>query len=368
MSVFKGGKTADPVPDNRPRNLDIMSGYDTFLMIILILSVVVCIILSVFFLNFWDMGFIDVAPLISAPLLVVGLMVYLNSKERYLLIVIVAVLAVLYFFFDVSFAILLIIGFVLVGSPGVAAIVSVLQKKMFYSVITSVEYMNVKEKLTVKDKVVAFMFNIPHDMDSRGLTMDYNMKRASFPWNEVMETIYMGLMVGTFLWIYISMNPAFRTATDTSAAPLYTFLLLLYMPIVVMPWSIFRSLKVRIETRYRDFLLYDGVKETLKRMAVPILAAVAFIALAVSTTGINSVLMFIVLSIVVNVFIIVLTSIVYYRFFESKIVDDIVSKWRVFRPVSLLMRIDDESSGLKQELPGTPKRDKKDYGELEFSD
>lgn len=48
MSVFKGGRTADPVPDNRPRNLDIMSGYDTFLMIILILSVVVCIILSVF--------------------------------------------------------------------------------------------------------------------------------------------------------------------------------------------------------------------------------------------------------------------------------------------------------------------------------
>ena len=115
-------------------------------------------------------------------------------------------------------------------------------------------------------------------------------------------------------------------------------------------------------------MLYDGVKDTLKRMVVPILATVAFIALAASTTGIKSVLLFIVLSIVVNVVIIVLTSAVYYKFFESKIVDDIVSKWRVFRPVSLLMKVDDEAAGMRQELPGTPKRERNDYGKLEFID
>lgn len=367
MKLFKGDRTVFPVPDNRPK-MDILSNYDKLLMFIFTLSVVLCIIISVLLLNFMDMDFMSVAPLISAPLLIVGLLVYLNSSERYLLIIIAAALVLLYVVFDVSFAILLIIGFILVGSPGVAAIVSVLQKRMFYSIIASVEYMNVKEKLSIKDQIVSFMFNIPHDMDSRGLTMDYNMKRASFPWNEVAETIFMGLMVGTFLWIYMSMNPSFRSATGLSAAPLYAFLLLLYMPVVVMPWSIFRSLKVRIETRYRDFMLYDGVKETLKRMAVPILAAVAFIALAANDTGIESVLLFIVLSIAVNVVIIVLTSVVYYKFFESRIVDDIVSKWRAFRPVSLLMKIDDETSGMRQELPGTPRRDRKDYGELEFSD
>ncbi|NLN71297.1 MAG: hypothetical protein GX137_00675 [Thermoplasmatales archaeon] len=367
MKLFRGGRTVFLVQDNRPK-MDILSKYDKLLMFIFTLSVIVCFVTSVLLLSFTDFGFIDVAPLISAPLLIVGLLVYLNTSKRFLLLIIAAVLILLYVIFDVSFTILLIIGFILVGSVGVAAIVSVLQKRMFYSIVASVEYMNVKERLSIKDQIVSFMFNIPHDMDSRSLTMDYNMKRASFPWNEVAETIYMGLMVGTFLWIYMSMNPSFRSVTGISAEHLYAFLLLLYMPIVVMPWSIFRSLKVRIETRYRDFMLYDGVKDTLKRMVVPILATVAFIALAASTTGIKSVLLFIVLSIVVNVVIIVLTSAVYYKFFESKIVDDIVSKWRVFRPVSLLMKVDDEAAGMRQELPGTPKRDRNDYGKLEFID
>lgn len=365
--MFKG-RSGRRWPENRSKELDIVSGYDMFLMIVFGASVLACMALSVVLLKYGGTGLVQTAPLISAPLLIVGVLVYLNSKKWYLFIAIAALLLVLYLLLGFSFAALLIVGFILVGAPGVAAIVSVIQKMIFYRVITAVEYINVKDRLSFKERMISFMFNIPCDMDSRNLTMDYNMKRASFPWNEVLETIYMGLMVGTFIWIYMSMNPSFRTATDISAAPLYSFLLLLYMPVLVMPWAIFRSLKVRIETKYRDFMLYDGVKETLKRMAVPIMAAVAFIALAVSTKGINAVLLFIFLSVVVNVFIIVLTSVVYYRFFESRIVDDIVSKWKVFRPVSMLMSIDDESVGVKQEIPGTPKRDRKDYGELEFPD
>ena len=52
---------------------------------------------------------------------------------------------------------------------------------------------------------------------------------------------------------------------------------------------------------------------------------------------------------------------------ENKLVDDIVAKWKVFRPVDLLMTVGEENSK-KKEFPGTPKRDMTEYGELVFKD
>ena len=109
MKLFRGGRTVFLVQDNRPK-MDILSKYDKLLMFIFTLSVIVCFVTSVLLLSFTDFGFIDVAPLISAPLLIVGLLVYLNTSKRFLLLIIAAVLILLYVIFDVSFTILLIIG------------------------------------------------------------------------------------------------------------------------------------------------------------------------------------------------------------------------------------------------------------------
>ena len=139
----------------------------------------------------------------------------------------------------------------------------------------------------------------------------------------------------------------------------------MFIPVIVMPWSIFMSLNVRIRTKYRDFYLYSGIIETLKRIILPMFAALVYLLIAVNKSGFMSVLAYIILSVVITAFIIGLTSLIYYAFFERKIVNDIVSKWKVFRPISLLMEIDDARDGITK-YPGTPVRDTNDFHSLDF--
>ena len=197
--------------------------------------------------------------------------------------------------------------------------------------------------------------------------MDYNLKRASIPWSEIRETITLGLMIGMFLWIYISMSPKFASLGMFGNTPVYIFAIVLYIPVIVMPWSIFNSLHVRIKTRYRDFSLYEGIKGTIKRMVLPMFAALIYVLSAFHDNDVMAVLTFIGTSIVMIIIVIVFTSGIYYAYFENKLVDDIVAKWKVFRPVELLMTVGDDDNK-KKDFPGTPKRDLTEYGELSFRD
>ncbi|MFA6710266.1 MAG: hypothetical protein WC067_04805 [Candidatus Methanomethylophilaceae archaeon] len=366
LTIVKGRKGSTWIDESLPKGLDLMTTYHRTVFWVFIFSLVACVILAGAIVLYTGYTIVDVAILISAPFLVVGIMVYLHSGRWYYFIVIAAVSALLYFLLNVGPIYIFLIDFTLVGSVGVVAVVVIIQRFLFYRIVHMVEYLNVKDKMTLWERTVAFMFNIPRDLDTRNLVMEYNMKRTSIPWNEVKETLSLALMIGIFIWIYLCMNPAFMTFNTFLEAPLYIFSLVLYIPIIAMPWSIFRSLDVRIETKYRDFTLYSGIKETLKRMVIPIFATFMFILLAVNQNGYAAVLGFILLSIVMNVFIIGLTSIVYYAFFEDKLIDDVVSRWKVFRPVELAMNI---GNGIveKAKLPCTPERDTEDFGELVFT-
>jgi len=192
------------------------------------------------------------------------------------------------------------------------------------------------------------------------------VKRASLPWKEIWSSMKVSFLIGVFIWIYLSMNPSWMQFDSFSNVPAYIFAVMMYIPLIVLPFSIFMSLNVRIETRYRDFRIYDGVKGTLMRMAIPIFAAFMYILVAVNKNGFQDVLTFIALSVVFNMLICVAACMVYYKGFESHIIDSIISRWNSFRPVQLLMDVDDLDEIIKEDVPGTPVRDYSDMGELEF--
>ena len=96
-------------------------------------------------------------------------------------------------------------------------------------------------------------------------------------------------------------------------------------------------------------------------------AALMYVLIAIQENDIMAVLTFIGTSIVMIIIVIVFTSGIYYAYFENKLVDDIVSKWKLFRPVELLMTVDNDTDK-KKDFPGTPKRDLTDYGELTFEE
>ena len=359
MRVLRMGKENKAMP----KEMSLMRKQDILVLWIFLSSWIACAAVMAILSFTSGSDITQTAVILSAPFFTVGVYIYYQYRKWMYVLAIIALDVALYFL-EVPLILIFFISFTFVGAAGVVAVIVFLQRYLFYRIISIVEYVNVKEKLSIKDRIVVFFFNIPKDLDTRNVTMNYNLKRASIPWNELIQTVSFGLMIGMFLWIYIIMNPASMDATTLQSVPATMFTLVLFIPILVLPWTIFKSLRVRVETRYRDFLLHDGIKETLKRMAVPIFASFLYIFVAVNETGLDVVLMFILLSVVFNVVVIGLTCVFFYVMFEAPLVEDIVSRWKVFRPVSLTMDVGNDS--MAKELPATPKRDLGDYGELEF--
>jgi hypothetical protein len=104
---------------------------------------------------------------------------------------------------------------------------------------------------------------------------------------------------------------------------------------------------------------------TLQRMAIPVVGALLFVLVAINTSDIFTVAYYMALSAIMIVIIMTLVSVLYYWLFEAVTINDILSKWKMFRPVPVFAGLTDSGKKpQKEELPGTPKRDKNDFGKL----
>ena len=364
MSIhIEKGRNLDFWADKLPDGISLLRPFDIYTMVAAVAGFIIAFVYVFQQSTFTDASVYEVIPLLALPFFICGLLYYIKTKY-WILLVFMAV-AIGLWYIDFPQAVIYLLLFVLVGAAGVVALTDAIQRFIFYRVLRSIEYINLKKKLTITDRMVAFLFNVPEDMDTRNLTMDSNLNRTKIPWRDVGGTVVLGLMVGLFIWIYLSMNPSFMDLTTESSIPLFMFTLILYIPVIVLPWVIFKSMRVRIETSHRDFFIYNGIKATLQRMAVPIVGALLFVLLAINTTDILTVVYYIALSTVMIVTIVAFISILYYWLFESIIVNDIVSKWKMFRPVPVFVSLKVNGKEVPaEEVPGTPARDKNEYGDL----
>ena len=366
MTVIKHGQNVEDILFER-KKISITSVEDRATALIFVVSLALSIAAGIIAIAVFDLPFLDLSLFITLPLVILGIYHLVRSVYRYYLIA-VTIAVVVMFIMDVSYIFVMAVALISVGIAGVVQLVSVLQRILFYRVVSSIEYLNVRKDLSLWDKAVAFVFNISGDLDTRNLEIDENIKRASLPWKEIWSSMKISFLIGVFIWIYLSMNPSWMEFESLSNVPVYLFAVMMYIPVLVLPFSIFMSLNVRIETRYRDFKIYDGIKGTLVRMAVPIFAAFMYILLAVNKNGLFDVLYFISISIVFNFFICLFSCLIYYKGFESRIVDDVISQWSDFRPVKKLMNVEELNNDVKEYVPDSPARDYSDLGELVFPD
>ena len=347
-------------------HIQVLSSVDKALLIIFAASFIIAI-LGLQFVSHYGLSIFLSAIIASAPLAIVGVGYCIIYHRKFVLaLLLLLILAMLLLSVDINW--ILALSTISIGLIGMVALVAVFQKAIFYPVVASIEYLNIKSKLRPRDRLVSFLFSISGDLDTRNIEIDHNLSRASVPWREVWSTMGLSFMAGLFIWIYISMNPSWMSFDSFSNVPVYLFSLMLYIPLIVMPFSIFMSLNVRICTKYKDFRIYDGVRMTLYKMVVPILAAFIYVLLAVNNNGIQDVVYFILLSAFFNLIINVLACLIFYKRFEGPVINEIRSKWSVFRPISMTMVIEDENPMVRESVPDTPRRDMSDLGVMEFGD
>jgi hypothetical protein len=78
------------------------------------------------------------------------------------------------------------------------------------------------------------------------------------------------------------------------------------------------------------------------------------------------VLLYIGFSAVIILFVVFLTSIIYYYAMEATTSADIAKKWKIFIPVPLLLSLHEEASE-KKVYPGTPVRDENDMSDINLA-
>ncbi len=347
-----------------PTGLSAVRMSDKLVVLVFLLAFIVCSVIYYLFPSYQEVW------IFAVPFVAAGLAHMLFGKNYMIILIIAAALAVTWYFTYEEYGyVMYIMLYVCFGAAGVASMVDAIQRAIFYRVLTHIRYVNVREKSPLIDTLTAFVFSIPHDMDTRNITADLDVRARKFPWKDMFSTIGLSMMIGMFFWIYISFNPSFVNLSDSgtytiTGSSLLMFTVMLYVPLFVMPFSIFRSMNVRIGTGYRDFKLYNGVVSTMQRMAVPVAAALMFVLLAVSTSkDLVAVLVFIAISAVMILIIVMVTSIIYFRTMEAITVSSIARKWKIFMPVPLLMGLKDRDPQ-DDSFPGTPVRDENDVSNV----
>ncbi len=351
--------------DGLPAGLSVVRQFDKFVIGIWVLALAVYGVVFFLLAGKYDVYFL--LSFVAVPFDVVGL-VYILARRNIAALVITVILSVAGFIITNSLMYIVIVAYVFVGALGVACVVDAIQRMEFYRIVDHVRYVNVKEKLSIMDRLVAFVFNIPPDLDTRNITIEPRKLGNKFPWKDMGGTIVLSLIVGMFFWIYLSMNPTFMQSTTVSSdIPTFIFGVMLYIPVIVMPFTVFKSLNVKIGTNYRDFHLFNGALATIQRMAVPVFAALLYVLMAMNTTDPMQVLMYIAFSVVIILFVVILTSILYYYAMEATTASDISKKWKIFIPVPLMMTLHKDDDTDKPVYPAVPQRDESDMSEISLT-
>ena len=352
--------------DTLPAGTSVMRSFDRTVLIVWLLSLIASVAALGYMMSATDIDTYVAIQVLAAPFILVGFL-YMVYRKFLIPMVAVIVLVAALWLLDVDSSTILFLAEIIFGAVGVACVVGVFQRLIFYKTLHIIRYINVKEKLGFVDRAVAFLFNVPPDLDTRNMEVDFNQVGKKFPWKDMFSTVMLSMAVGLFVWIYFSMNPALSDL-DLTKASLSVFTVILYVPVIILPFSVFKSMNARIGTNYRDFKLYNGVVATIQRMAVPVVAVFLYLFYKIGNAeDVMVVMKFIALSAGTIFLVTLLTSLLYFYMMEASIVSDIGKKWNLFMPVPLLMSLKDEDPEDGSYYPATPERDESDLGDIEIA-
>ncbi len=365
MHIVDGGRHSFWA-DTLPAGISVMRSFDRTVLIVWVLALIGTAAVMTYLVQATDIGLYEALQCLAAPFILVGVL-YLFYRKFFIPMVAVGILVAALLYLRVEQSTVIFLAVIIFGAIGVATVVSVLQRLIFYKSLHIIRYLNVKEKLNFIDRTVAFLFNVPPDLDTRNMEVDFNQVGRKFPWKDMFSSVLLSMSVGLFVWIYFSMNPALSDL-DLTKASLSVFTVILYVPVIILPFSIFKSMNARIGTNYRDFKLYNGVVATIQRMAVPVMAVFLYLFYKIGNgDDLMVVLKFIALSAGTIFLVTFITSLIYFYMMEAYIVSDIGKKWNMFMPVPLLVSLKEESPEDVSYYPSTPERDESDLGDIEIS-
>lgn len=323
-------------------------------------SLVVSFIIYLYLAFHEGKGFYEPFAWLSAPFVVAGAMYAVHRRSIGPLIVVVLAVTLL-IVVKAPWPWVVVALFLIMGAVGSSCVVGAVARLRFYPTMRRIRLMNIKPRRSLADRFTAFVFDVPSDMDTRSLAIEPPDRRHTRPRGQAASSMALSLPVLLVIWVILIEAP--HVVTDAGdSAPIFLFTLLLYVPVAMLPVSVYRSAGARIVSGGRSFEVRRGLTSTLSRLTLPVaMALVILMAARWGDPGFDDSLRGIALSGLAALFSTGAVCAVYLRVEEREVVSDIGSKWGAFMPVDVLDGGDVPGGG-SEDFPGTPKRDRADTG------
>ena len=227
-------------------------------------------------------------------------------------------------------AFLLMILFVLVLSFGVVGVMCAAERRLTPWIMRRIIQGGGSGQLSLYDMTLKWLFDIPDVLDPRTLTINPSERRTCVRWQDLKVPVAWQMLFGIVLAIYVSFNPFF---TDRSPSALFQVFSLLssaafVLPLMILPWFIFKKLGASIRGQAKEFALYRGIRARVLQSYFAIGTIVLLVRISISkielTTfleGLSSFLFVLLISSTMCTF-------VYFNYFENELADDIVAGFK----------------------------------------
>jgi hypothetical protein len=186
-----------------------------------------------------------------------------------------------------------------------------------------------RDKMSPEDRLINWLFDIPAVLDTRTLRIGPVSREGKIRWTEIEMAVLWELFFGVILAIYLSFNPFISDRSPTALLGIFGILISgsVLIPMIILPWHVFRRLDARIEGVTKDFALYDGIRSRLFQSYLAIGTIIILIRLSISTIDAGTYLMWFTAFVVVLFGISVAFTFVYFNYFEEGLVENISSSF-----------------------------------------
>ena len=337
----------------RKDGMSLMRPLDSKIAIVFLILLAVSIGLYVFLIIDGSFTVFTASPALSIPFLAAGVASYILNRNFIMGVVALAAALISFFLFpDFLFFVL----YLLVCTQGVAMMADIFQRKYFYPVLKRVERID-SGKRGIIDRTVAFLFCIPSGLDTRDIMIDTDYSRSKIPMRSIVSSMSVVMLICLFIWMYVFMNP--DLSVETEGVPIFTFTIIMYLSLLVIPWTVFDTVNARVGTGHKEFRLYKGFMDNARKAAVPAVIALVIIILA-QWTGIENVY-FAAMTVAMVAVAVGISSVMHFSVSELPLVSDIAERWEKFHPIGVYSGYSPYGKpSMDDDVPGTPRRNPSD--------
>ena len=175
------------------------------------------------------------------------------------------------------------------------------------------------------DRGLRWLFDVPDVLDTRTLSIKAPVQRTGVVWKDLWLPVALQLLFGLVLGIYVSLNPFISDRSPETLVAIFSMLsnVALVVPVIVLPWFIFRRLGAGIKGQTKEFTLYNGIKARIFQSYFAIGTIVIIVRLSISELSLVDYLSGFISFMVILFLASVLCTFVYLNYFENALAEDI---------------------------------------------